>query len=85
MKHIARFVLILSLLLLPLWAAAAVNINTADADALASLKGVGPAKAQAIVIYRNEHGQFKAVEDLLQVRGIGEKTLEDNRDNITLE
>ena len=60
-----------------------VDINTADADTLAAeLVGVGPDKAAAIVAYREENGPFKSAEDLQAVKGIGNKTLEKNRDNI---
>jgi len=60
--------------------ATAVNINTADADTLASeLNGVGAAKAAAIVAYRESNGPFRQLEDLLQVKGVGEKILEKNR------
>jgi competence protein ComEA len=64
---------------------AAVNINTASAEDLAEmLTGIGPSKAAAIVAYREQHGPFKAVEDLLNVKGIGEATLNKNRDRIAL-
>ncbi|HHI93651.1 MAG TPA: hypothetical protein ENK04_09100 [Gammaproteobacteria bacterium] len=57
-----------------------VNINTADASTLAAeLNGVGAAKAAAIVAYRESNGPFKQLEDLLQVKGVGEKILEKNR------
>jgi len=49
----------------------AVNINKADVKTLSTLKGLGPKKARAIVAYREEHGRFKSVEDLNQVKGIG--------------
>ena len=63
-----------------------VNINTADAKTLArELDGIGPAKAQAIVDYRQKNGAFKSVDDLLKVEGIGAKVLEQNRDNIRVE
>ena len=52
-------------------APAVVNLNTADAAALETLPGVGPATAQAIVEYRQAHGRFTAVDDLLDVKGIG--------------
>lgn len=69
----------------PVFAATPVNINTADAATLAhSLDGVGPAKAAAIVAYRDEHGPFKAADDLGQVKGIGPATLERNRSAILL-
>ena len=62
-----------------------VNINTADAGALdAVLLNVGPAKAEAIVQYRREHGAFKSVEELAMVKGIGLTTVEKNRERITL-
>jgi competence protein ComEA len=48
-----------------------VNLNTADAAALETLPGVGPTTAQAILDYRSEHGRFRSVDDLLNVRGIG--------------
>lgn len=57
--------------------AAPVNINSADAKTIAdALNGIGPSKADAIIKYREEHGPFKTPEDLLEVSGIGEKTLE---------
>ena len=63
-----------------------VNVNTADAETIArELQGVGPAKARAIVDYRESNGPFEAVDDLLKVRGIGPKVLEDNRKNILIE
>lgn len=56
--------------------ASPVNVNTADAAAIAeALSGVGPAKAEAIVAYREANGPFKTAEDLLNVKGIGEGTL----------
>lgn len=54
----------------------AVNVNTAGVDQLALLPRVGPAVAQRIADYRKENGAFKAAEDLMLVRGIGEKTFE---------
>jgi len=56
-------------------AIAGLNLNTADQAALESLPGIGQAKAQAIVDYRTAHGNFSSVEDLTQVKGIGEKLL----------
>ena len=57
-----------------------VNLNTADATTLQrELLGIGEVKAQAIVAYRDEHGDFASVDELLEVKGIGEATLEKNR------
>jgi len=53
-----------------------VNINSADASQLAMLPRVGPSIAQRIVDYRKQNGPFKKAEDLMLVRGIGEKTYE---------
>jgi competence protein ComEA len=62
-----------------------VNINTADESSLSNtLVGIGPAKARAIVEYRQKNGQFKKPEDLLAVKGIGPATLEKNRSRIRL-
>ena len=70
--------------LLPLGAwAGPVNVNTADASTIAQeLDGIGPAKAQAIVEYRQKNGAFRTPEDLLKVQGIGERVLEQNRANL---
>jgi comEA protein len=62
-----------------------VNVNAATAEELSLLPGVGPAKAQAIIRYRTEHGAFKRVEDLSQVKGIGDKQLEKIRAHVALE
>ncbi len=65
-------------------AADTVNVNQADADTLAAaIVGIGPAKAAAIVAYRDANGPFKTVDDLLLVKGIGEATLEKNRERLT--
>lgn len=62
-----------------------VNINNASAAEIAeTLNGVGAAKAEAIVAYRNEHGQFDSVDALTQVKGIGPATVEKNRARIQL-
>ena len=63
-----------------------VDINTADAETIsAELQGVGISKAIAIVEFRKANGPFKSVDDLAQVKGIGERTIEINRANIRLE
>lgn len=61
-----------------------VNLNTADLAALDTLPGVGPATAKAIIEWRDANGRFTAVEDLLSVTGIGEKTLAELRDLVTV-
>jgi len=62
-----------------------VNINTADAAALAkALNGIGPAKAKAIVSYRDKNGPFKSVDQLAMVEGITQKLIDKNRADIKL-
>lgn len=61
-----------------------VNINTASAEMLAELDGIGPAKAAAIVEYRQQNGDFPSVASLANVTGIGEATLDSNRDRLTV-
>ncbi len=64
---------------------ARVNINTASAEQIATaMTGVGESKAKAIVQYRKSNGKFKSVQDLEQVDGIGAKTIDKNKDKITL-
>ncbi|WP_110877357.1 ComEA family DNA-binding protein [Franconibacter helveticus] len=62
-----------------------VSINTATVDELAkAMNGVGKKKAQAIVSYREEHGPFKALDDLKQVPGMGDSLVERNLPNLKL-
>lgn len=69
----------------PLLQAGVVNINKADAAALVeNLKGIGPKKAAAIVAYRKAHGAFGSIDELLKVKGIGEKLLQQNRRDLSL-
>ena len=65
----------------PLWP---LNINTAAVDDFVALPGIGPAIAQRIVDYRTEHGDFRAVEELVKVNGIGDSRLMDIIDLITV-
>ena len=66
-------------------ALAAININTASADEFVALKkGLGPAKAQAIIDYRKANGPFKTVDDLKHVKGIGAKRLEKLRPDLVV-
>jgi len=61
-----------------------VNINTADAERLATLKGIGPALAQRIIEYREQNGNFKSVDEIKNVRGIGDKKFAAFKDKITV-
>ncbi len=63
---------------------AAVNLNTATKEELDSVKGIGPVKAQAIIEYRQKNGQFKSVDDLKNVKGFGEKSVENIRSELTV-
>lgn len=77
--------LIAGLLPVAAWAGP-VDVNSADAATLAEeLDGVGPAKAQAIVDFREQYGAFKSPDELLEVKGIGERVLDLNRENIRLD
>lgn len=86
MKALRIITLACALALMPVLAfGAKININTAGAQALQQLDGIGPSKAQAIIDYREHNGVFKTLADLSKVRGIGEQTLDANRDRITLQ
>lgn len=85
MNVIKTLMLVTVLLATPLFAAEPVDINSADAEVLAErLDNVGPVKAERIVAYRQEHGDFESVDELVSVRGIGLATLEDNREAVTV-
>ena len=62
-----------------------VNINTASLEELQSLKGVGPATAKNIILYREEYGAFSDIEEIMNVKRIGEKTFAKIKDFITVE
>lgn len=64
--------------------AGSVNINTASAEELQTLPNIGPQKAQAIIDYRTEHGNFTSLDDLKNVSGIGEKILDGLKQYLTL-
>ncbi|MCD6176932.1 MAG: helix-hairpin-helix domain-containing protein [Candidatus Cloacimonetes bacterium] len=61
-----------------------ININTAGKNELTKITGIGPSKAEKIIAFREKIGRFEKKEDLLQIKGIGEKTLEKMKDQITL-
>lgn len=60
-----------------------ININSANIEQLQQLPGIGPSTAQNIIDYRNEHGPFETVEDIMNVSGIGESTFENIQESIT--
>src|SRR5690242_21326088 len=63
---------------------AALNLNTATKDELVALSGIGPAKAQAIIDYRTQHGGFKSVDELKEVKGIGARRFEKLKPELTV-
>ena len=68
------------------WASGAVNVNKASAQEIAeSLKGIGLNKAEAIVAYREANGSFVHVDELVNVKGIGIRTIDQNRGMILLQ
>lgn len=63
-----------------------INLNTATAEALQkTLSGIGAAKAEAIVAYRDENGAFTSVDELIEVKGIGKALLDKNRDKLAID
>jgi comEA protein len=62
-----------------------VNLNTATAPELLRIKGIGPVTANKIIEYRNNHGKFNSLEELKNVKGIGDKTLEKIKGEVTIE
>ena len=62
-----------------------ININTASVEELQTLKGIGPATAKSIILYREEYGAFSAIEEIMNVKRIGEKTFAKIKDRITVE
>lgn len=71
-------------LLLALPAFAAVDINSASQAELEAVKGIGPAKAKAIIEYRKKNGNFKSVDDLDKVPGFGKKTVDSMKKDISV-
>ena len=86
MKLVKSFIVIACLVFTSLTVnAEEIDINHATAEMMAKhLKGIGLSKAKAIVLYRKKHGMFKNVDELVNVKGIVDKTLAENRKNIAL-
>lgn len=61
-----------------------ININTADEDQLMLLQGIGSSLAKRIIAYRQEHGSFKSISDIVKIEGIGQKKFESMKDYITV-
>ena len=62
-----------------------ININTANSEELQSLKGIGPSTASSIIAYREEYGGFSSIEEIMNVKRIGEKTFAKIKDRISVE
>lgn len=82
MKKSFSSLVLLMLLASPAWAL--VDVNTATRAELESVKGIGPATAQAIIEYRQKNGPFKRLEDLEKVKGIGKATLDKLKGELTV-
>src|SRR5699024_7920300 len=61
-----------------------IRINETTQEEIETLNGIGPSKAEAIIQYREEHGYFQTLEDLLEVSGIGEKTLDHIKEDVQI-
>jgi competence protein ComEA len=79
-----RLLAFVSAFVFALPAFAAIDLNTATEAELQTIKGIGPAKAKAIVEYRKKHGEFKSADDLENVPGFGKKSIDKIRKDITV-
>jgi competence protein ComEA len=79
-----RLLLVLVFGLASQFASAALNLNTATKEELVARSGIGPAKAQAIIDYRAQHGGFKTVDELKDVKGIGARRFERLKSEVTV-
>ena len=86
LTHSVRAVAIGAALLLvaPAFAAEPLDINEASKEELVALDGIGPVYAERIVDYRSEHGRFESVDELAEIKGIGEKTVATIRDKVAV-
>ncbi len=86
MKYLVSLILVSCSLLMTTVSAEMVNINKASAEVMQeNLKGIGPKKAEAIIAYRTEHGDFKKLEDIKEVKGIGDALFEKNKADMSLD
>lgn len=83
MKKSILAILLSALFTFPAWAA--VDINTASQSQLEVIKGIGPAKAKAIVEYRDKHGAFKSLDDLANVKGFGKASVAKIKGELSLD
>jgi competence protein ComEA len=79
-----RALLAIAIALASQLACAALNLNTATREELVALSGIGPAKAQAIIDYRTQHGGFRSVDELMEVPGIGPAKFAELKDQVTV-
>jgi competence protein ComEA len=85
MELLKKCILVFSLILpATLYAGGAVNINTADKETLMSIKGLGERRAEAIIQYREKNGPFTNIDQLAEIRGIGQSLIDDNRDALAV-
>jgi competence protein ComEA len=84
MKKVFRAWFAAMLMAFAVSAAAAVDLNSATATDLEAVKGIGPAKAKAIIDYREKSGPFKSVDDLKNIKGFGVKTIDKLRPELTV-
>jgi len=82
LRHLAAAMLLC--LPVTLFAAGTVDINTADKETLMNLSGIGESFAERIIEYREQNGGFKAVQELTNIRGIGQTLVEKNREMLTV-
>ena len=84
--RLAVCILLIGMLVAPvfLMAAEKINLNTATLEELMSLERIGPKHAQSIIDYRQTYGSFEKVEDIMNVKGIGPKTFEANKDKLAV-